>query len=52
MLPDVARYAPAIHSVFGSATGPLPHPISVADQPRAVRPPDGTERPRSCWSCR
>lgn len=34
LLPDVGRYAPAVHSVFGSARGRAWIPYSVADRPR------------------
>jgi len=34
LLPDVARYAPAVHSVFGAAEGERAIPYSVADRPR------------------
>ncbi len=34
LLPDVARYAPAVHSVFGCAGGGRWIPYSIAEQPR------------------
>ncbi len=34
LVPDMARYAPAIHSVFAAADGPRHIPYSVADRPR------------------
>ena len=34
LVPDIGRYAPAIHGVFGAATGARRIPYSVADRPR------------------
>jgi exodeoxyribonuclease V gamma subunit len=34
LLPDVSRYAPAVHSVFGATTGAGYIPYSVSDRPR------------------
>lgn len=34
LVPDMARYAPAIHGVFGAATGARHIPYSLADRPR------------------
>lgn len=39
LVPDVARYAPAIHSVFGAASGGRWIPYSVADRPRLASHP-------------
>ena len=34
LVPDIARYAPAVHGVFGAASGGRRIPYSVADRPR------------------
>ncbi len=34
LVPDIARYAPAVHGVFGAASGGRRIPCSVADRPR------------------
>lgn len=39
MMPDVAAYAPAIHSVFGSAAGDRYLPYSISDAPRSASHP-------------
>ncbi|MBK1725488.1 exodeoxyribonuclease V subunit gamma [Halorhodospira neutriphila] len=56
MLPDVARYAPAIHSVFGDRGAAQRLPYTVSDQPRrSVHPLAMTfaqllDLPLSRWS--
>ncbi|MBK5935424.1 exodeoxyribonuclease V subunit gamma [Halorhodospira halophila] len=39
MMPDVARYAPAIRSVFGDDQAPCPLPFTVSDEPRLASHP-------------
>jgi exodeoxyribonuclease V gamma subunit len=39
MVPDMAAYAPAIHSVFGAAQGARRLPFTVSDQPRVATHP-------------
>lgn len=39
MAPDISRYAPAVAGVFGSASGTLRIPWSIADQPRREEQP-------------
>lgn len=56
MLPDVARYAPAIHAVFGADEGPHALPYTVSDQARLSAHPiarsihELLELPLSRWT--
>ncbi|MBA1149600.1 exodeoxyribonuclease V subunit gamma, partial [Ectothiorhodospiraceae bacterium WFHF3C12] len=56
MLPDVTRYAPAIHAVFGAGDGPGSLPYTVSDQARlSAHPIAGSfhallELPLSRWT--